>query len=114
MFEAIRCYVERARKGYCFRDLWSFDNWLSKIIANGLKEFKENVSGYPSETIDWEEWMDILDEMIECFEEQSRRIDNFPEGEDFIKVYEERMKFKREKLHRGLELLEKYFYDLWD
>ena len=104
--------VERARKGYCYEDLWSFDNWLSSIIARGLREFKQNVHGYPNDIDDWDTWMRTLDEMIDCFEEQTRGIENL--GGNFMEQYHKRMEIKKQKLHRGFELLEKYWFDLWD
>ena len=113
MFDRLRKFIERGKKGYCYEDLWSFDCWLSRAIANGLREFKANCHAYPSEAITWEGWMAILDEMIECFDEQSRGIDNFPEG-NFLELWEKRQEHKKQKLHRGLELLGKYYYDLWD
>ena len=112
MIRAIRRAYDRARKGYCYEDLWSFDNWLSKLIANGLREFKAECHGYPNDVDDWDEWMSILDEMIECFEEQTRGIDNL--NGDFIERFKNRQELKKKKLHRGLELLERYYYDLWD
>ena len=112
MFKSLRKFIERGRKGYCYEDLWSFDDWLSKLIAKGLREFKENCSGYPNDIDDWDEWMKILDEMIECFDEQTRDVDNL--SGDFMARWNLRQEIKKEKLHRGLELLEKYYYDLWD
>ena len=114
MFKGLRKFIERGRKGYCYEDLWSFDEWLSGVIAKGLQEFKAQCHTYPNDCSDWEEWMRILDEMIECFREQVRGIENLPKGKDFMKVYEARMENKKVKLHRGLQLLEKYWYDLWD
>ena len=113
MIDKIRDFIQRGRKGYANSDLWSFDNWLSRLIANGLREFKGNCYTYPGDGISWEEWMAILDEMIECFEEQCRSLDNIS-GEDFLKKWGERREHQRQKLHRGLELLERYYYDLWD
>ena len=110
---ALKRFWERGRKGYCYRDLWQFDTWLSATIARGLREFKQHVHTYPNDCDDWEEWQKILDEMVECFEEQSRDIDNIS-GRDFMKAYKKRMDNKKKKLHRGLELLERYYYDLWD
>jgi len=114
MIRAIRRFWERGRKGYCYEELWSFDNWLSALIARGLREFKENCHSYPSKDITWEGWMAILDEMIECFEEQTRKTDNVELEGGFLKVWKKRQKDKAAKLHRGLELLEKFYYDLWD
>lgn len=112
MFKGLRRFIERGRKGYCYEDLWSFNNWLSKTIARGLREFKENVHGYPNDIDNFEEWLAILDEMIECFEEQTRTIDNL-DG-DFLARWQRRQEYQRDKLHRGLALLEKYYYDLWN
>ena len=112
MLDGIRDFIQRGRKGYATSDLWQFDHWLSALIARGLKEFKQQCHTYPNDLNDWQEWMSVLDEMIECFEEQSRSIDNI-EG-NFIETYNLRMDNKRAKLHRGLELLEKHFFDLWN
>ena len=110
MLRPLLRFIERGRKGYCQEDLWGFDYWLSELIANGLKAFKKNCHGYPSDGISWEEWMKTLDEMIECFEEQRRTYDNIL---DPSKSKEHR-RARKEKLHRGLELLERYWWDLWD
>ena len=113
MIKAIKRAIERFRKGYCYEDIWSFDNWLSRTIANGLREFKQNCHTYPNDLDNWEEWMKVLDEMIECFEEQTRGIENL-KGQDITEQWDKRRNYQKEKLHRGLELLEKYYYDLWD
>ena len=111
---AIRRAWERSRKGYCYEDLWMFDHWLSKMIARGLREVKANCHTYPSQDITWEEWLAVLDEMAECFEEQTRGIDNLNFDGDFMETWRKRQEHQKERLHRGLELLERYYYDLWD
>ena len=111
MFNSIRRFIERGKKGYCHEDLWNFDNWLSSLLAKGLKEFKQQCHGYPNDINDWDTWMGILDELIDCFEEQSRGIDNI--GVNFLETYNNRRAIKKAKLHKGLELLERYYYDLW-
>ena len=52
-------FIERGRRGYCWEDLWSFDHWLSGIIANGLRECKNHCSAYPGEGVTGGEWMAI-------------------------------------------------------
>ena len=113
MFNGLRKFIERGKKGYCYEDLWSFDNWLSKLITNGLREFKSQCHGYPNDLDDWDDWMNILDEMIECFEEQSRNIENLRDG-NLLEQLTKRRESQKQKLRRGLELLGKYYYDLWD
>lgn len=112
MIKAIKRFIERGKKGYCYEDLWSFGHWLSELIARGLREFKGNCHTYPGDGITWEEWMATLDEMIECFEEQTRGIDNY--HGNLLELWQKREEQQKVKLHRGLELLEKYYYDLWD
>ena len=58
-----------------------------------------------------EEWMTTLDEMIECFEEQARSLNNIG-GENFMDNWRKRREVQKKKLHRGLELLGKYWWDL--
>jgi len=113
MLRAIRRFWERGRKGFTLEDMWSFDNWLSQTITRGLKEFRANVHGYPSEAVTFERWLEILDEMIKCFEAQTRTIDNLP-NKNQLKVWQERQAYKKKQLKRGLQLLQKYYYDLWD
>lgn len=113
----LKRFWERGRKGYCYEDLWSFEYWLSNLIASGLREFKANCHGYPTDIDDWETWMAILDEMIECFTDQTRSIDNLlgtPDQPVNSEGYHEAFRKKKERLHRGFELLEKYYYALWD
>ena len=111
--KCLRRFIERGRKGYTREDLWSFDNFLSNLIANGLTEFKENCHGYPSKDMTWEEWMSTLDEMIDCFREQTRSMENLT-GENLVGAWRKRHECQKEKLHRGLQLLERFWYDLWD
>ena len=111
MFEGLRKFIERGKKGYCYEDLWSFYYFFSEFLVRALKEFKQTCHTYPSTGITWEEWMASLDEMIECFEEQCRDLGNVEL--DTVK-WNEKREYQKQKLHRGLELLEKYYYDLWD
>ena len=55
--------------------------------------------------------------MIECFEEQTRGLENIPLIKNGVyddSSWKERHRQQKLKLSRGLELLEKYYYDLWD
>jgi len=113
MFKAIQRFWERGRKGYCYEDLWEFDNWLSALISRGLREFKQNCHTYPNDCTDWEQWEKIQDEMIECFEEQLRNTDNLLR-EGGMGSYDKAKTNRKKKLHRGFELLERYYYDLWN
>lgn len=116
MFDKIRRFIERGRKGYCAEDLFSWDYFFSDLIVKSLTEFKKNVQSYPSEDITWEEWLSTIDEIIECFAEQKRSSDNVINDLGHLdkSLFTKRVNHKKAKLNRGFELLEKYYYDLWD
>lgn len=115
MFDGIKKFIERGRKGYCYEDLWSWEYFFSGLVAKSLREFKEKTITYPSQDITWDEWMAILDEMIECFDEQTRGVENLSnDGKYDHELYEKRLAHKAERLHRGFELLEANYYSLWD
>lgn len=65
----LKCAWERARKGYCFRDLWNIDLWFIQLMPQMLQEFKKNMHGYPTCFETSEEWEKVLDNMIFCFNE---------------------------------------------
>ena len=50
---------ERAKKGYCCRDLWAMDNWFLNLIPKMLREFREysKTEAYPMSLFD-EEWFE--------------------------------------------------------
>ena len=60
---------QRATKGYCFRDLWNINDWFIELIPRMLMEFKERNYSYPENFKTPDEWSEILDNMIFCFNE---------------------------------------------
>jgi len=74
-------FFQRGMIGWSPRDLWNFDHYLTKIILNGLVEFKRTKSGYPAiidpaigkftgdpdKDYNEERWDAILGQMIEGF-----------------------------------------------
>jgi len=97
----IKCFIQRGRKGYSDRDLWEFDCYLAEIVLNGLQELKEKgLSSYPPEFVSKEEWVDILDTIIEGFREKLKACNCYT--------------YDFEKLNKALELFAKYFNCLWD
>jgi hypothetical protein len=88
--------------GYCQESQWSLDFTLSKIILRRLKAFREMERfGYPYPYSSIEEWDEVLDELIEGFEELTDDEQMyFIEGDDRAKEV--------------LELFFKHFNNLWD
>lgn len=102
----IRYFIQRGKRGYSNRDLWSFDFYLSKLIADGLKDFKKHLHGYPAKLNSFEEWLSIIDEIIEGFEYYNEIDCGFPDKEQWDKI--------NEKLNKSFKLLNKWFGALWD
>ena len=71
-FSDISCAIQRARKGYCYRDLWNIDSWLFELLPNMIKEFKQTTSGYPSSYNSMEEWQAELDYFISLLEQYNQ------------------------------------------
>lgn len=84
------------------KDLWNLDVTLSKIILQGLKQFKEiDDPAYPvnDEIHNREEWEAKLDIMIKTFEKICDDDDFSMEKDKFI--------------DEGLKVFAKYFRALW-
>ena len=85
-----------------------------------LRYLAENTHSHPvltkpmtkeSADKDAEEWKKILIYMAECFEEADKNM--FPFDGD-IENWEALEKYRDKKKDEGLDLLKKYFWDLWD
>lgn len=91
-------------------DVWDMDITLSRIIHPMLVKYKETSTGYPSafaseeftEEENRKRWDDVLDTMIYAFKEYPTHQMHL--GDDV----------KDTKIKAGIDLLAKYFYNLWD
>ena len=104
---------QRATRGYSDLDLWNLDTFYLNLFTNSLIDFKENLHGAPSEFFDEEaenqiqKWEEYLEEMIQHF--NNAKIDfNGPDGEG------RSLEFLEPELKKGLDMMSKVFYDLWD
>lgn len=116
IYNQIKYFIQRGKRGYSDFDLMDFDAYLLELIPNALKDFNHKRDTYPSELSD-EEWNDILNKIIFCFEnandlavffinspeEESQKSNKLKEKEEYI----------QKNLEQGFKLLLKYFHDLW-
>ncbi len=83
----IKYIYQRAKYGYCDRDIWSIDYWFLEVMPGMLQQLKENTDSYPCtadfpahavfgtksqkdiDTEGMQNWHDILSEMIFLFKE---------------------------------------------
>ena len=114
----------RGIKGYCFRDVWDFENWFVHIIPKLLEEVKkQSCRGVPlfeNGDIDVspkhiyregerEEWHKILDTIINEFKYTQKFYNN--EYDDSDSYVDEMEVYNDMKVHRdkAFKLLYKYF-----
>ena len=76
LWEDMRCTYQRAKYGYCYRDLWNIDAWFLDIMPRMLEEHRDTRHGSPltegtTEETCHEKWTEILDRMIFLFREAS-------------------------------------------
>jgi hypothetical protein len=100
----VKYFFQRGTRGYSDRDIWSLDWYLARVISETCKKLAHTTHGYPP-SLTPEEWERILLEISNGFEEylKLQDSDNYDNTE-----------ITKEKLNKSLELLQKYFTDLWD
>lgn len=107
----IRWFIQRGRRGYSDRDLWSLDHYLLSWLPEALDTFKERTHGYP-EGITSEEWDEILTKIADDLRE-ARFASNFGDEDRMISI-DEREEILTTKFDETWELLGKWFFSLWD
>ena len=105
----IRCFIQRGIYGYSSMDLWSFDWYLRKVLAGGLREFGKGGMSYPGVrgASTPEQWQKILLEIANAFQ----AVNDFEESNDWSKEEMEKVYADEDK---ALKLLAKWFGHLWD
>ena len=91
--------------GFRTSDTWNLDYSLAKWLYSRLKHFKANAQSYPSNGVTYEEWLDIIQEMIDgievyLLEEDEMDFDNYEEASN--------------RYRHSLELIAKHINNLWD
>lgn len=119
--------------------LWNLDTYLETVIISKLKDFrKQNLSGYSCDLESMQDWLNVIDEMIDTWEKMhseyyinlieevpsvtkdimikgiSVKSVSFPRTEEQMQNFHELVKKQNENDLRALELFSKYFHALWD
>lgn len=103
---------QRINNGFSDYDAFNGDNYLAWVIVGICKNLK-NGHGFPAELGNdgWDEWMSILDEMIEGFEAHNQE---YWIAGDTLENNRALMARQKAKTDRALELFKEYFGSLWD
>ena len=89
-------------------DVFGFnDNFLEKIVLI-LDDFNKTKISNPAD-VTFEEWGDILNQMIEYFKNSSEDY-----TDDKFDDPKEQHEFMQENFNKGMKLFTKWFYALWD
>ena len=84
-----RAAYMRTTKGYCYTDVWNFDDWFLTVAPNMLRHIADYGMAYPGtapfETPEkWHKWLhEMADKMDEC-------------NRDFFEVLAERNEYKKQ------------------
>ena len=95
----LKHYYQRARYGVSYRDAWSLDQHVARVVERGIHQLKTYQHSHPL-NMTMEEWQDILTEIAE-----GMRLD---QATPMVR------KHNWEKIVRARELLAEHFSDLWD
>lgn len=47
IYREIKFGIQRAKKGYSSRDVWSFDEWFLRVVPKMLRDLEKMEHGYP-------------------------------------------------------------------
>ena len=133
-FRKVKWMFQRAKYGYCDKDLWSLDYTLGNYIASSVNELANRTHGYPFGTTP-EQWDTILRTIArdfylstneECWTNQYEDMlsyetwyGNLPDDkkeywDKWFEVEKENERMMETRRQEGMNLLEKWFRHLWD
>lgn len=105
----IKYGFQRMFRGYDDAEVFDlFDGFLIKY-KKILKDFRKCGNSYPFELGSYDEWANVLDEMINHFELSDAFNDYYKDMK-----YIEAEPIAYQHANKALEMFTKYFWDLWD
>ena len=106
----IRDFIIRGRRGWCPRDVWSFDDYLARVIAEGCIHLRDSGCGYPADTAD-DQWKAALTQISDGMRAHMKLNElDYDYKDPERKEEKELSKIKA----KGLKLFCAHFSNLWD
>ena len=105
-------FIQRGRRGFSDRDLWSMDLYFARVLAEAVGEFRKNTHGYPAyfeSSVPGEgeqEWDAILLRIQEGFQFYVANSDGF---DSLVADSESEKRFKE-----AWDLMGEHYASLWD
>ena len=68
LIKKIKYFIQRGKRGYSDRDVWSVDCYLATIIPPMLRDVAKYSIGHPANLRNFDEWKEILHRIADGFE----------------------------------------------
>lgn len=97
---------QRAYHGYSMQDWWTFDTYVTGLIANACRDFRTNGIGYPT-GMEPAEWLDILERIEGPLRSYSE--DKFSPTETYVSS-----KRRYDEARDAMRLFAEHLGSFWD
>ena len=109
LFSNIRAAWMRAIKGYCYMDVWNWDDWFCSVVPPMLRHMADHGSAYPGkEPFDtpekWHDWLYEMAHRIERLQYDDWMEDNNEYSKEYIESFENDWHSERQE-----EIRKKYY-----
>lgn len=105
LYDEVRWFIQRGRRGYSDRDVWSLDWYLLSWMPQALEQLKRTKHGHPV-TMTAKSWSKELDNMIRGLRDAKKMQE--------LDYNEKEFKAIQKSASKGLDLLRKHWFSLWD
>jgi hypothetical protein len=106
LYDEVKWFIQRGRRGYSDRDVWSIDWYITSWMLQALEQLKRDTHGHPI-GMSKHSWDTRLDLMVNAF-----RIARKIQDCDYKTPEEYNLALKQ--FRRGFNLFKTHFFSLWD
>lgn len=99
----------RARKGYCYSDIWNCGDHILEYIIATLVEYRNGTYGYPSQHFEsFEKWIEYIDKIIDLLEYSTEDLETLNQYQPIFDAYIED-KTNTDLADKWFSVKDKYF-----
>ena len=132
MFNEIKWFIQRGKRGYSDADLWNFDSYLCEFMPAALRSLKKDV-GCPTQFYDEtalnkenHKWIEAIEAMAQGFEAanfiKQKKFNKWVSAKDkngksmgsTLETDFESLNAAKKKMELGLGLFSENFLNLWN
>lgn len=104
----IQCIADRARYGFCHRDLWDISYFYLGLFSAMPRQYADMTDSFPDD-MEPEEWVRYLRELSGCFE---YCLDNYDAAPPNAQDWPMWRQLQDSQMQEGMLMLQKRFWDL--